>query len=387
MRLSLFKKQLLFSIIVTIFFGLLLLRLDFLAAPMLYDEITFWQTSQTFSERLIPSLSSLSSYGELNTPLPFIIYGVLEHISGRGLLLGRLLNLILFFIITLAIGWPQPKNHRSIICLIGLLLFPYNFLYGGRLYTDIIACFWVLLGVIGYQRHRHSLSCLAFILAIASRQYMVAFPAAICLYEFVIALLQLKQSRQLSLSTQWRWLAPLIATLSLLGWIYLFQGLTPQVATAISKIDPQVQSTAWAVDPGRAINYLGSITTYIVIPEFILFRLWRQASLPMQQRRLIVAIALTLLIVVTLFPPLLYTRNAINLVAGIFSNTPYEFIGAGIYYALSLLTVIRFSRPSLLSLMVITNSVIMAKVYPWDKYLWPLVIVFWYLKTTEPDRT
>lgn len=385
MRPSPSKQKLLFFVIIIAFFGLLLRRLDFLQAPQLYDEISFWKTSLIFSDRLIPTISELRSYGELSTPLPFIIYGALEHFSGHGLLAGRLLNLILLFMIAAIIGWPRTGNQQSILCLVGLLLFPYNFLYGGRLYTDVIACAWVLLGLVGYQHNRHFLSCVAFILAIASRQYMVAFPAAISLYEFAIAIPQFKASHRFNLAKQWRWIAPLIATLSLLGWIYLFQGLTPQVGAAISKVDPHVQTTAWAIDPGRAVNYLGSVATYIVIPEFVLFRLWQQPSRSKQQRRLIIGIASVLLLVVVVSPPLLYTRNSINLIAGIFNNTQYEFIGAIIYYLLSLLTVIRFSQPSLLSLMVLTNSAIMAKVYPWDKYLWPFVVVFWYLKATEPE--
>lgn len=385
MRSTLFKQQLLFSLIVTVFFGLLLLRVDFLTAPKLYDEINFWNTSLLFSKSIIPSLDDLRSYGELNTPLPFLIYGALEHLSGHGFLLGRLLNLLLLFTMVIAIGWPRTRgSYRSILCLIGLLLFPYNFWYGGRLYTDLIACFLVLSGTIGYQQNRHILSGLAFVLAIASRQYTVAFPAAIFLYEAAIALRRFKQSNQFNLCEQKRWLVPLIATLSLLFWIYLFKGLTPQVEAAISKADPKVQTTLWAADFGRTINYLGSVTTYIVIPEFILFRSWHHPSPSKQQKRLIIAVASILLVIAAVSPPLLFTRNTVNqVVTGIFNNTPYEFIGAGIYYLLSLLTVIRFSQPSPLSLMVVTNSIIMSKVYPWDKYLWPLVIVFWYLKATH----
>ena len=386
MQLSTSKQKLLFLFIIIFFFGLLLLRLDFLAAPPLYDEIPFWNSSLLFSDRLIPSLEDLRSYGDLNTPLPFIIYGALEYFSGQGFIAGRLLNIILLLLIAIAIGWPRANNHQPILCLVGLLIFPYNFLYGGHLYTDIIACAFVLLGVISYQRGGHLLSCIAFILAISSRQYMVAFPAAIGLYELAIALLNYQKSRQFNLSAQWRWIAPILATLSFLGWIYLFQGLTPQVESALDKVDPKVQTTAWILDPGRGINYLGSIATYIVIPECVLFRLWHQFFLSKQQRRAAIAIGSALLVLAAAFPPLLYTRNAINVIAGIFNNTQYEFIGAGIYCLACLLTIVRFSKLSLLSLMVITNTIIMTKVYPWDKYLWPFVVVFWYLKATQPNE-
>lgn len=388
MRLSLSNQKLLFLLITSLFLGLLLFRLDFLLAPKLYDEIPFWNTSLAFSDRLIPRIEDLKTYGEVNTPLPFVIYGLLEHISGHGFIAGRLLNVVLLLAITFAIGWPRSSSQNSLLCLVGFLLFPYNLLYGGHLYTDVIACAFVLLGIISYQRNQHILSCVAFILAISSRQFMVAFPAAISLYEFSRSIVRFQRSSQIRLSEQKRWLLPLIATLSLLGWMYLFKGMTPQVEEALSKVDPRVQTTAWAIAPGRAINYLGSIATYIVIPEFILFRLWRNklwqtSSFSKQRRRITIAIASILLALAAISPPLLYTRNAINLAAGVFNNTNYEFIGAGIYYLFALLVVIRFSQPSLLSVMVLTNSLIMAKVYPWDKYLWPFVIVFWYLKATR----
>lgn len=387
MRLSIFKQKLLFLLITAVFFGLLLFRLEFLTAPQIYDEIPFWNASLEFSDRLIPTLSSLRNYSELNTPLPFIIYGALERISGRGFIAGRLLNIALLLAVSVAIGWPKPSNYynqRSLLCLIGLLLFPYNFIYGGRLYTDVIASTFVLLGIVSHQQNRHLLSSISFILAISSRQFMVAFPAAVALYEFAAALPQLKHPSQIDLSKQQRWLFPLAATLSLLGWIYLFQGLTPQAEEALTKVDPRVQTTAWAVAPGRAINYLSSVATYIVIPEFLLFRRWRNFSFSKQQRRLTIVAAAMLVAIAIVSPPLLYARNAINLIAGIFNNTQYEYIGAAIYCLFSLLVIIRFSKPSLLSVMVLTNSLIMAKVYPWDKYLWPFVIVFWYLKATQP---
>ncbi|NJL57842.1 hypothetical protein HC928_23955 [bacterium] len=85
----------------------------------------------------------------------------------------------------------------------------------------------------------HFPSSIAFMLAIASRQYMLAFPAALATYEFAVCALEVWRTRRLDLAKQKRWLAPAIAAMSILGWIYLFQGLAPE--TAIESRAPQVQ--------------------------------------------------------------------------------------------------------------------------------------------------
>ncbi|NJL87258.1 MAG: hypothetical protein HC886_16825 [Leptolyngbyaceae cyanobacterium SM1_1_3] len=71
----------------------LFVGLQYLNAPLWWDEKTFWLTTQRyFSDSLLPSLATLKSYPELNTPLPFIIYGALEYLFKDGLFTGRLLN-------------------------------------------------------------------------------------------------------------------------------------------------------------------------------------------------------------------------------------------------------------------------------------------------------
>ena len=281
----------------------------FLQGPPLWDEADFWTASLTFSTRFIPTVEQLTSYKELNTPLPFIMFGWLERLFRQGMFAGRLLSMLLSISIVFAVGWPTAqKKQRSLRCLIGLLLCPYFLLYSGLLYTDIIACFFVLLGVISYEHKRHLLICVAFVLAIASRQYMLAFPAAITLYEFVIAMRNIpwrsfKVSQYFKWKDQWRWIAPAIATCSIFGWIVLFQGLapkpaftTPDIPRAYSAIlavasgnamssavlatnVPPVQRSLWALTPGAAVNFLSCVALYIVIPEALLFKLrypWRR---------------------------------------------------------------------------------------------------------------
>ena len=373
------QQKFLFLVSITAIYTARVFWLDFLQAPELWDEHHYWETSLTFSAHLLPRIDDLRTYDELNTPLPFMIFGALEYIFHKGIFAGRLLNLILSLIIVFIIGWPsQDKRGQAILCLIGLFLCPYYLWYGVLMYTDIIACFWVLMGVMSYVRNRHLLSSIAFILAIASRQYMLAFPAAIATYEFIVAIAKFKNIRRINLLEQWRWLAPLVAALSIFGWIYLFQGLAPE--TAIDNYAPEVQKKTWALTLGGAINFLAFVGLYIVIPEFILFQPQARLQLLKQQWRKITLIAVGLLLCFLVFPPLLTGLGTVIKIANLL---PHDILKIALFYSLSLLACVRFSQPKLISVLVLFNSLIMMKAYPWDKYVLPLVVVFWYLKSAR----
>jgi hypothetical protein len=228
--------------------------LDFLQGPCLVGRADFWKSSLTFSDSLLPSLSDLREYYSLNTPLPFMTFGLLEYLFGQGMVAGRLLNLVLSLGIVVIIGWPsKDKGERALLCLLGLFLCPYFLFLSGRLYTEMITCTWVLLGFVAYWRDRHWISCLAFVLAIASRQYMLAFPAAIATYEFLTIASQYRQGKPVSPSQHQRWLAPALASLSFFGWVALFGGLAP--TDAIAHKSPDVQKSTLALTPGGAINF------------------------------------------------------------------------------------------------------------------------------------
>ncbi|MEO1126815.1 MAG: hypothetical protein AAFX95_22480 [Cyanobacteria bacterium J06639_16] len=378
-HLNRYQQKFLFLLTITIIYVALVAWLDLLQGPYWWDEETFWQTSLTFSDRLLPNIDDLRDYNELSTPLPFIIFGALEYLFHQGIFAGRLLNLILSLSIIFIIGWPsKDKGGRAILCLVGLLMCPYYLWLSGRLYTEMIACFWVVMGLMGYVRNRYLLSCIAFILAIASRQYMLAFPAAIVTYEFIVAMTEVIQQRQISLAKQWKWLAPLIATLSIFGWFYMFQGLAPETGIAGRKT-PEVQQTLWALTPGGAINFLSFIGLYIVIPELILF--YRQGMLQTLKRqwRKTALITAGLSVYFLLFPPLSVAAGNVDKIVDLL---PHDFLQIAFLYSLSWLACVRFCQPNLISFIVLFNSLIMFKAFPWDRYVLPLAVAFWYLKST-----
>ncbi|MGP1385607.1 MAG: ArnT family glycosyltransferase [Thainema sp.] len=391
------KQKFFFIVGVVVIYMALLAWLDFLRGPFLWDERTFWETSLGFSDRLVPSLEDLSDYKELNTPLPFVIFGSLEYLFNQGIFAGRLLNLILSLVIVFLIGWPnRSRGGRAILCLIGLFMCPYYLFLSGRLYTEMIACFWMILGLMTYIRDRYLLSSFAFVLAIASRQYMIAFPAAIMSYEFVLAFNHSLRIRKFRLQDHWKWLAPLLAVLSLLFWVYLFQGLAPQSGLEYRSV-PDVQQSFWSLTPGGAINFLAFVGVYIVIPEFILFvfpkyflsakrtnkiasMLRKGLSVVQAQWQRLLIVAALLLLFVLVYPPLLFGAGTLIKIADLL---PSDIAKIALFYGLSYLACVRFSQSNLITLMVLFNSLIMMKAYPWDRYVLPLVVAFWYLKSIQ----
>ena len=68
-----------------------------------------------------------------------------------------------------------------------------------------------------------------------------------------------------------RWLMPLIASLSIIGWLVLFEGIAPE-AGMTARAGPAVQQKLWSIDLSGSWFILSCVGLYFVIPEFILFR-------------------------------------------------------------------------------------------------------------------
>ena len=372
------RQKVIWLAAVTLLYIFSVIRFNFLQGPPMWDEIHYWETSLLFSDDLIPTLDNIQQYGELSTPLPFVIFGALEYLFNQGIFAGRLLSLTLFMVIAYVIGWPtEAKAGRSLLCLVGLCLCNSYLALNGRLYTEMITCTFVLLGLAGYTKQKHVLSALAFICAIACRQYMIVFPAAIATCEFIATQTRPAQSSSLSgWAIHKRWILPAIATLSLLIWIYLFKGLAP--AWILQETNtPGVQQTIWTIDPGGAIHSLAAVGAYIVIPEIILFNPVASIQKLLRPRRKIAIIAALLLFYIIRFPPAFEGLGRLLKTA---LMLPHPILGLALFYGLALLACIRFTEPSLMAAIVLFQSVIMTKAYPWDKYVLPVAVVFWYLK-------
>ncbi|NEQ31350.1 MAG: hypothetical protein F6K04_10135 [Leptolyngbya sp. SIO4C5] len=363
-----------FIFAIALIYTALFVGLQSLQAPVWWDERTFWLTTQRyFSDSLLPSLETLKSYPELNTPLPFIIYGALEYLFQGGLFAGRLLNFCLSIIIVVCIGWPRrPHRWVSILSAVGLLLFPYYLWLSGRFYTDIIATFFVFWGFFFYFRSAHFWSGVMFILGIASRQYMLAFPLAVGTYEFVTAI----RKRE---PLNFRILMPLVAAATIVGWFVLFGGIAPSRSLE-ARLVPDVQLSLFSLQPGGALYFLSFVGLYFVIPEFFLF--YRRLPLQrFQSRKLFYsAIAAALLIFFIVFPPALEASGNLIKVAELL---PLDILKYALFYLLALLACWRFAKLNLASWAIIFNCLIMMKAWQWDRYALPLIVILWYMKSID----
>lgn len=344
--------------------------LDGLSSPPIKDETHFWPTSLLFSREFPPSFEALHRYNELNTPLPFVVYGALEGLFHGGITAGRAVNLALSFLMVCTIGFASgAPTSRAFLSTAGLLSFPYFLGAATRLYTDIIASFFVLWGAVFHVKGRHAASALSFILAIACRQYAVAFPLAILAGELLVAL------RVRSLVPSGAAWASLAATASLGGWYVLFGGFAPPAALDVQRID----TGRLFVDHG--LYFLACIGAYFVLVEAVLFRrkFWQEIS---GAGRLMAVVTALLFF---FFPPLQNVNFAIPAMGFLDVAARWAFNDVLRMTFLSILAACaaaRFSRLDLASLFVWANALIMMKAHiGWDKYALPVLVVLWFMKS------
>jgi hypothetical protein len=382
------KARLVFLAIVAVVFGAIVVALDGLRFEPVKDEPHFWQTSLRFSEQWIPSVKLLRDYGELSTPLPFLVFGWLERATGHGLIAGRLLNLLLSFGIIAAITLTaRGPDWRVLPCVVGLLVFPYYLGVSAHLYTDVIAAAGVFGGVWLWSRERQVAAAACFVLAIASRQYMVAFPLGLAAFELWRAWSGRSTLRSVLRVT---WIAPAVAAATLGGWFLFFGGPAPP-----GEMERQGIATAgvFALRPQHALYGLTCLGAYFVIPEWLLLSRRVDRDRVLNTRAVIIAIALAALF--TLFPPQrnpesynIETMGFLDKAAGrvLGDQDVLRMIG---FLVLAVLAGVRFSRWSLATVLVWANAAILLKAHiGWDKYILPLLVVLWFLDCyTEPHDT
>jgi hypothetical protein len=363
------------SILVAVAYAGAWLITNRLKFPIERDELHFWPTALRFSDTVVPSVALLRNYGELNTPLPFLVWGWLEHFFHGGIVIGRYFDFALSLAITFLIA-RAPRDHiaSATYATLGLLAFPYYLGTSTHLYTDVIAAFFALLGVHFHFREKSIASCIAFVFGIAARQYIVAFPVAL----LMIALLDRLRAHT---HDPLRIAAPLIACASLVGWIAFFGGLAP-----LAEIQAQAVATA---APSRiylshALFSLTTIGLYFVVPEQIFFR--STFDFRDWKGRAAVVAAVVLVIAFATAPPL---RNDVGTATFGFADIVCcKLLPDGarviVYYALALVTAWRFLREPRASFFVMANAAVMLKAHvAWEKYALPLLVVLWYLRSRD----
>jgi hypothetical protein len=349
----------------------LLLGFDFLRFPIRADELHFWPASVALFQNGFPTFAKLRTYNELSTPLPFLIFGGLEYVFHGGIFVGRVINLASSFAILLIIGALGKFSLRAFLCAAGLVLFPYFALVGTHLYTDPLAVLCTVAGVALYLHGRPWGSAVCFIIGIACRQYIVAFPLALLARE---SLLRVRLGRIASRSEL---IAPAIAVLSLAGWFILFGGFAPQTAL-------QAQNLAAHFYPEHGLYFLTCIGFYFVVVECILFRSVTPLLTP---ARGAIATAAAISILFLFFPPIenvnppVPTMGYLDIAARAVLPTLARVI---VFWALAILAALRFRPLSIGGIMLYANAVMMACAHvAWDKYALPMLATLWLLKSAD----
>ncbi len=353
--------------------------LDGLAFPIRKDELHFWPTSLFFAKAFPPTLESLRSYNDLNTPLPFATYGALENLFGRGIWMARFLNLLISFGVTMAIVFARrTPTSLTLRCALALLVCPYFLGISTHVYTDIFAIAFSLAGVGLSLSARWWPAALCFVLAISSRQYAVAFPAAMAAWFYSDTI-----ARQRQWEEKWRWLVPGLSCLALFGWILFFGGPAPQIALQ----SQFVATSSWlSLLPQNIGYFVACVGFYFVVPEAVLFPEDRRAffSAWADQKRLTV-ILIVALGFFAVFPPVQnpdgYPFKEMGFLDQGLRHFASDLSRVAILCGFAVLALLRFWEPSLGALFFFTNALLMIKAHiAWDKYVLPLIAVLWWMK-------
>lgn len=338
-----------------------------------------------------PSRQLLFSYSELNTPLPFMVFGWADNLFHGEIAGGRRVNLV-GGLLTLTLVAYTGRKQLVLVCaaLLGLLLNPYFYITSLYLYTDCMPILLVLMGLYAYGRGWFWLMALAFGLSICARQYMVVFPAGILIWEGVPALLALIQTR--------RWPSKQVFTLLvanglaccvLLGW-RLFWGDWAQPAEVASQ---GIATQQWHIE--FSLYGLACMGLYFALPieamQWVIKPLRSKipASLPLWPTvlLLLVAVAFCNLFVIQPTQPgidLGPLERVLNLALQGINNV--FWVKPAVYSLLIVVGLRRFRLVSLPGIWLVLQAVLWAKVHiGWDKYTYPLIVVYWYLLVLPID--
>lgn len=355
------------------------------SAPPLRDETHYWPSSEFLTSGGWPSQEKLRSYGELCTPLSLMLFGWAANVTGGGLPAARYFSLgavcsTLVLFVLLARG-PDRRVLPAALCV---LAFPYFLGVGIHIYPDSFAILFTLLGLALFQRDRPWIGAAFFALAISCRQYMVAFPVGLALWE-IVELIRVHPARVRAALQTSKVLAGASAALVLVAWIIFWGGFGPP-----GEVRRQAVSTAQNASlfyPQYALYGLACLGLYFVLPRWVLF------SRRLDWRAIVSARALALLLVIAvtfaLAPPqdnvhyeidnMGYFDRMIRAAVGAHSFSRLFILGAFAWIAL-----LCFWNWSLASVLVLVHLLMLSKAHiAWDKYELPMLLCLWFLVADE----
>lgn len=341
------------------------------------DEVHFSQSAQQFAGPF--GVDALRSYPEVVTPLALVVWGQLEHLTGNGIVAGRALNVVAGFALVCLIAFATrtPWRTRS-LAAVGLLAFPYTLPLAVHLYTDMLGALLGALGVFGLLRGRLAWACVAFVLAISTRQYLVVLPAA---FGAEAGLAALRGHRE-------RWpevAACAVACASLLAWFAFFGGMAPQAGMdewLPQYPAPMTEALSFILHYGSYV--LVGLGMWFVVVEAFLYRVIPPIAELLDARGIALAVGLAVLF--ALDPPFLsepHPGGAFGRVSRMVFPVPtFDVVRIAAYFVLALLAVWRFFRRLDAAFWLVLATVVlsMKQQIPWEKYLLPTLTALWLLR-------
>lgn len=388
------KKLYATFVVIVVFVAIFFLKEKF-NGELYQDEFHYLPTAVFFSNEPVPSLDLLKSYNELNTPLPFILGGWVVNAFGEDIQYLRLLTFGVSFLLLMIFIWASPsKSKRFELCLAGLVFFPNYYLCSVYYYTDIFAMVSVLAGVVAYLKKSHLPAAIFFIAGVASRQYMLAFPSAIVVFELLAAFKNAVDIKQFfrNIVVNKTWVFYSIAVLSIVPWVLLWHGPAPAAVMADQHYDSDklVQYNFGYVLYSSAI-----LAVYYVIPEALLTRKYKYYfAYPSLNPKLFLALLVGVIVLICFFPakqafnpyftwPYLGYLDQFLMTIGIAGLLKQVVFGL-----LMLITLLRFvSRDfNLASCIVLINILLLGKAQlSWDKYSLPMIMTLWFLAMFDKE--
>lgn len=355
---------------------IILWKFEWLTFPLRGDEPHFWLSALHFSITGLPTLEMIRSYVDMNTPLPFYIFGQIERLTGLGPVASRYFNFLTAFLISSVI--ILNKNEKSVLYCIGLLACPYFLGSGLLMYTDMLCAGFCLGGVIAFRSSRFFLASILLTLAVASRQYALAFPIALFAHLLIGSMKPIALDNSKSAFLGMFLMAGSAATI--LIWFYIWDGAAPPESVKAAAIDVSL----FRIFPDHPLYFLTCLGLYFCLVESVIERkaIWRDGS----PKGLILTIAGVGMLFM-IFPPLQNVEYSVEHM-GLLDKTVRLFLPDVarmiLYCCLASICVYRFRKPSLMFFLVWANTLIMLKApIGWDKYIIPVLVSLWYCKAAS----
>ncbi|MCE7068343.1 hypothetical protein [Dyadobacter sp. CY326] len=382
-------RKLYTSLFLALLFIVIFLVKDRFTMGLYQDEFHYLPTAVLFSSEPIPSINLLTSYNELNTPIPFILGGWVLRVFGEDIQHLRLLTFFTSFCLLMLFVWFSPeKTKRFYLCLGGLLLFPNYYLCSVYYYTDIFAMLFVLAGIVAYLRNAHWISLLSLVAAVACRQYMLAFPAAIAAFEIFKHLKWSKNPGVIlkSIFADKTWIYYFLAVLSIVPWVILWHGPAPAPVMAEQHYD---SDKLVQYNFGYLMYASVVVAVYYILPEMLITsRFSHFLDYPKRNPKLFIAFLVIIAGIIVFFP----AKQAYNPYftwpyLGYFDQLLMTIGVTGIlkqivFGILMLVTLVRFVSPNftLSTWMFLLNILLLGKAQlSWDKYSLPMIMALWFL--------